>query len=307
MILDKRKIILVLLLGFIVNMAYPQQVVKRSAKKSPNWIGQVKEGYLITSATASTLEDAQRKCIDAVKIQMLESVAQNIEYSNEILVEQLTHNDEVQSNISFVQKGKNSVANLPYISGVSLSNATEAYWECIKDKATGELSYVYSMLYPYPHSEYMKMKSEFEALDNKMVDMLRKIKSEKDKINSIDSIEANISYLEAIEDYFFDKNRKKEAHLLTEQYKQILFNLNIESKRIEKCKFRCWITLNGEVMECSTLPKCKSETATHIRTSIDEESYVITFSDEECISDDDNHIDVTIKLKYNTLKQKLYF
>lgn len=307
MFFDKRNLILLLLFAFTVNTAYSQQVVKRSAKKAPDWVGQVREGFLITSATAPTLAEAQHKCIESVKIQILESVAQNIEYSSEILVEQFTRNDDVRSNISFRQKGKSSVANLPYMTGVSLAKAAEAYWECIADKATGKVHYTYSLLYPYPHSEYMKMRAEFDAMDSRMTGMLKKIRAEKNHINCVDSIEANISCLETIEDYFFDKNRKADAHLLTKQYKGILNNMNIESKRIGKCKFRCWVTLGGEVMSCSVLPKCKSETATHIKIAIDKESYIITFSDEECIGDDDNHIDVTLKLRYGTLRQKLYF
>lgn len=306
MTLIKRFFTLIFLSTYAICM-YSQQIVERSAKKRPSWIGQVKEGYLITSATAPTLEEAQRKCMSSVKIQMLESVAQNIEYSSEILVEQLTHNDEVQSNISFSQKGKTNVANLPYISGISLSNASEAYWEHIRDKETGESYYTYSLLYPFTNADYQKLKSDFDALDKAMVNVMQRIEENIHNVNSVDSIESDIDKLESVRDYFFDKNRKAKANLLIEQHKRLLYKLNIESKRIERCKYRCWLTLDGKTIECSSLPKCKSETAIKIKTVIDEGSFVITFSDEECVNDDDNYIDIVLKLKHNTLKHRLHF
>lgn len=292
---------------FCVVALSAQKIVERSASKRPDWVGQVREGCLIISATAGTLDGAQRKCLDGVKVQMLQSVAQNIEYSAETMIEQLTHNDDVKSDITFRQKGKTSVVNLPYISGVSLANAKGVYWEAIRDGHSGALSYTYSLLYPYPHSEYMKLKAEFERMDTAMVALVNREDGRLAKAWSVDSLEASIANLDMAEDYFFDSQRKKKACAVREKYINVFKQLNVESKRIEKCKFRCWITWNGEVMECSVLPKCKSETATKIKAVKDDESYVITFSDEECIDDEDNQIDVVFRLKYNTLKHKLHF
>lgn len=44
-----------------------------------------------------------------LKIQMLESVAQNIEYSTETIIEQVTHNQDLQSYIPFTQKARQAV------------------------------------------------------------------------------------------------------------------------------------------------------------------------------------------------------
>ena len=284
-----------------------QEVVSRSTDSRPDWVGQIKENYLIASASAYTLEDAQAKCMNIIKVQMLESVAQNIEFSTETTIEQFTHNENVSSDITFRQKGRTSVANLPYISGVSMAKAAGAYWECLRDGTNGKLFYTYNILYPYPDTEYRKLKREFEKLDNAMVESLNKLDKEEATIANIDTLEANMLQLENLENYFFDAIRKADVRRVKEKYRKIYDRLNVESKRTAKCKFRCWITLDGNVMECSTLPKCKSETASKIKVTIDEESYVVTFSDEECISDEDNTIDMTFRLKHTTLKHKLYF
>lgn len=284
-----------------------QQIIERSVSKRPDWVGQVKENYLITSATAETLEDAQKKCLDAIKVQMLESVAQNIEYSTETIIEQITHNQDVQSGISFRQQGKTSVVNLPYISGVSLSNAECSYWECVRDKQNDKFSYVYSLLYPYPKIEYQRLRSEFEKLDMEMAGIVRRREKQVSEIYSIDTLEVGIVDLKIAESYFFDQQRKNKAISVIEQYEKVFGQLNVESKRIDRCKFRCWITWNGNVMECSSIPKCKSGSATKIKCTVDDESYIVTFSDEECISDDDNQIEVIFRFKYHTLKHNIYF
>lgn len=298
---------LVILFLSVSSLICAQEIVERSQKKRPYWVGQVLENYLITSATAPTLEEAQQKCLNSVKVQILESVAQNIEFSTETIIEQLTHNQDVQSDIIFRQKGKNSVVNLPYVQGVSMANAEEAYWECLEDRNTHERSYMFTLLYPYPYAEYIKLKNEFEKMDSEMVSMVVKIKKALPYVNSVDSVESSIVSLELAKNYFFDAHRKETVDELIHQYKNFLKQLNIESTRIEKCKFRMWLAHDGNVVECSYMPKCKSETATKIQCKIDDESYVVTFSDEYCISDDDNVIDIVFRLEYATLKHKLHF
>lgn len=303
---ERRLYILVLLVGMSLPLS-AQYVVDRSSSRRPDWFGQVVENHLVTSAVGRTIDEAQRKCLDAVKVQMLESVAQNIEYSTETVVQQLTHNQDVQSDISFRQRSKTGVANLPYISGVSLAKAKGSYWECVRDGQSGALSYVYSLLYPYPESEYQLLKSEFDKLDAAMTEIVRREEARLSDVGSIDTLEAAIANLEMAENYFFDRHRKDKARNVIKKYENVFGLLNVESKRIDRCKFRCWITWNGNVMECSSLPKCKSDAATKIRCTVDDGSYVITFSDEDCIGDDDNQIDVTFRFKTKTLKHVLHF
>lgn len=301
------RITFICVLFILCQSIYAQKVIDKSASKRPAWYGQVQEGYIIVAASAETLEEAQRKCIERVKILMLESVAQNIEYSTETIIEQVTHNQDVQSDIKFRQSGKISVVNLPYITGVSLSNAQESYWEAVQDKQSKKVSYSYSLIYPYPRSAYRQLLAEFEEMDAKMVAYVQQSEENLKTAFNIDSMEICMVNIKMAEDYFFDNQRKTKARNVIDQYTKAFRQFNVESKRIGKCKFRCWITWNGEIMESSSLPKCKSETATQIICRKEDDTYIITFSDEECIGDDDNHIDISFIFKPCTLKHKLYF
>lgn len=300
-------------LGFCILLfpmeANAQKVTERSQKKRPDWVGITQQDYLIVSATDTDLENAKQKCLASVKVQMLESVAQNIEYSTETLVEQFTHNQDVESNISFRQQGKTSVVNLPYISGISLAKAEESYWEKVVED--GKSYYVFSLLYPYGSSDYHALKSEFEKLDAEMEGIVKKHEAQLSDIGShigsVEDIQQGKEKLQLAKDYFFDAKRCGWTENVINQYQKLFANLTVESKRIGKCKYQCRIALEGKLLKSSMIPSMKAECATRMKCSTDGESYIVTFSDEDCIEDDSNFILMTFKWKERTLKYKLYF
>lgn len=281
-----------------------QKVTERSRKNRPEWIGGTQKEYLIVSARGKDLESAKQKCLAAVKVQMLESVAQNIEYSTETLVEQFTHNEEVESNISFRQKGKTSVVNLPYISGISLANAEDSYWEKVADETD---CYIFHLLYPYSTSDYRTLKEEFDKLDAEMDNLVRKHENTIADIRSVEEIESGIEALFIAQEYFFDAKRRAWTGHVMERYRQLFARLAVESECVGKCRFRCWITLDGNVLKSSVIPVMKAACASRLQCTTDGETYIVSFSDEDCIEDEPNYINLTFRWKEYTLKHKLHF
>jgi len=306
---EVKKILLAVLLGTCMfSNVEAQKIIGRSSPERPEWYGQTKENYLISVASGKSLEDAQRKSMDAIKIQMLESVAQNIEFSSETLINQFTHNQDVISDISFKQKGKNSVVNLPYITGVSLSKAKDSYWEVTQDYDGSSKVYSYCILYPFPLAEYERLKSEFDKIEEDMQSKVKLRIEQLPQIRDVRQLEDGISELHMVHEYYFDRQRKFNVENLIGQYKDVFNRINIKNKRIGKCKFKVWLTLGDEILKCDIVPKCKSETATRIKCGIDADgSYLVNFSDEDCIPDDENIITMTFKFKYYTLRHKLEF
>ena len=282
-----------------------QTILDRSQKKRPEWYGRTMTDYMVVSATDKDLETAKQKALTSLKVQILQSVAQNVEYSTETIVEQLTHGQQVESNISFRQEGSTRAVSLPYISGVALSKATESYWELQEDKATHERQYVFSMLYPYPQSDYQKLKSQFEELDQKMEETVRTAEKDIQKIEEVKDIEDGINKLKEAQDYFFDKRRKDWAQQAINSYKRIYSQLVVESKRIGPREYRCWLTLEGRKIGCATMPKLKSECASNLHCASRDGEVVITFDDSDCIADEPNTILVVFTLNQRVIKYKL--
>lgn len=287
--------------------AAAQRVIDRSEKKRPDWVGKIEKNHLIVSATADDLESAMQKSLASVKIQMLESVAQNIEYATETLIEQFTRNQEVESNITFRQQGKTNVANLPYLSGISLSKAEASYWELVSDNSTKEKTYIFYLLYPYSSSDYQALKNEFDRLDAHMVEVVKKHEEALLDIESVDAIGAALDELFLAYEYFFDKRRRSRTNNVIRSYQKIYANLSMESKRIARHAFQCRLTFNGNPMACSTLPALQAACASRLKCTTDSETYTVTFSDEDCIEDEPNYIELVFRWTPYTLKHKLYF
>ena len=294
------------ILSFLPIGAHAQKVIDRSQKTRPDWYGVTKEDYLVVSAIGSDLETAKQKALTEIKLEILQSVAQNVEFSTETVIEQLTRNDEVQSNISMKQTGSTRIASLPYISGVSLSNATDSYWELQQERTTGEKTYVFCVLYPYSKAEYNAMKAQFEALDEKMVKTVNDCKDHLSDVRTVEDIDNNIKQLRVGKDYFFDEKRREWAQGIISMFSRMYSQINIECEQVKKGVYQCWLTMNGKPITCATIPKLKSDCAINLKCTLKDGKYLITYDDSDCISGEENIISLTLKVGSHTLKQKLH-
>lgn len=284
-----------------------QKIIDRSQKKRPDWYGVTRSGFLIVSASSTDLESAKQKSLTELKVQILQSVAQHIEYSTETIVEQLTHNQEVSSNIILKRTGAIHVADLPFISGISLSNATDSYWELSEDKTTGERAYVFSVLYPYSQTDFQALKSQFEKLDSNMEKIVYEGLDSIDKVESIEDIEDKITQLRMAQGYFFDNKRKKWSQNVLLSYKRLFSQLSFVSKKISKGKYQLWLNLNGRNIRCAIIPKLKSDCASNLQCSVENGQYMISFDDSDCIAGEENIISITLRFKESNVRYKLYF
>lgn len=286
---------------------FSQHVIERSMKKRPEWVGTTMQGYLIVSASANELEYAKQKCLTSIKVQMLESIAQNVEYSTETLIEQITQNQNVETNIAFKQKGKTTVVNLPYLTGISLSKAESSYWELCYDKETQERFYTFSVLYPYPEREYQSLKKDFEKMDGEIVDMVKGCEMRIQRQTNLDEAENDLVKLDLAKEYFFDKARILWVDSVIELYKRFFSNIMVDSELVSDNCYRCHLKNNGVLLSCSVVPRLKSECATDVKCFIDKGVYLVTFSNEDCIEDEHNYIELNFRFSLCNIKHKLYF
>ena len=83
----KRQLFLTAALLFSLTSTVSAQfkVVDKSSKKAPAWYQQMVADYLIVSAHEPTLEEAQAACLQEVKKQIIQAVAQNITFQNPVI------------------------------------------------------------------------------------------------------------------------------------------------------------------------------------------------------------------------------
>lgn len=152
----KKQLLLTVALCFTLSSgAFAQfKVVEKSTKKAPAWYQQMVADYLIVSAHEPTLEEAQAACLQEVKKQIIQAVAQNITFSESSTMNQKLEGDEITEFVDIYSSNTDvKAATVPFVQGISLSKVEDYYWEKLQDKKTKEVYYNYSMKYPFTQLE----------------------------------------------------------------------------------------------------------------------------------------------------------
>lgn len=226
-----RLILCVLLLCGIHYAEAKVKVVESSARQAPEWRGGAEEESIITSSMSDiSLEDAKRRAMEQVKVKMIESIAQNINYTSLSKIEQ-TSGDVNSFSDEFKSALLLNTARIPFISGISESKITDFYWEVREDKALGTRQYLYTIKYPLTHAQVEEYVAEFERIDTAWAQELEMLDSGYYNLSSIDEIGEAISKCSELEGYFFDAVRKRSASELKMKYSALYGRISVVTKR----------------------------------------------------------------------------
>ena len=156
--------------GSLFAQAY--KVVEKSDKKAPVWYESAESGYIVASAETGSMEEARQQCLESVKRQIIQAVAQNVEFSDSHIVKQTSGNgDRITEFVDqYMAEGSTRAASspfiicwvIPFIKGISLSKVDGSYWEKRRDKKSGKITYAYAIRYPFPESEHKALVRQFE-------------------------------------------------------------------------------------------------------------------------------------------------
>lgn len=286
--------------------AQDYKVIERSQKKTPLWVGNVEENFIIASATDGDLEGAKQKCLDNVKLQIAQSVAQNIEFSSENIVEQITRGHEVEATAEFRSKGTTQVGALPFISGITFAKASDSYWEKLSEKKSGKIVYSFSVRYPFTKGELYALQEDFNKRDEEMVALVTEMEQNVDEIQSVEEIDACLAKLKPAVEYFFDNARKQWVESVVNRYKKIPALISVEGRGGMGSEYIVSLMFKGRKIKTSAMPKMKANCASQLAAKAKGNDIVITYNDEDCLDDEENFIELTFKLPGKQLKHKFF-
>lgn len=282
------------------------KVVERSAKKAPEWLNVANDRALAVTITANTLADAQVKAMAEVTERIILSVASNVSVSQENISSEVVENDNVNSRDEFTRLSKIKSANLPFLKGISPNKISGIYWQRVRDKKTGKEYYEYSVLYPYSRSEQSKLQAEFEALDREKVARYEALEKKLDNIESVEEIKAAITELDALNSYFTDDVRLQQVNGLKQRYRQLYDALAITSQFEEHGRYTCRVLLKGAPVKVSAMPTLKSNCASRLSVQPSTDgTFIITYDDSDCLEDEENFIDVQLRIDNKRLTHKI--
>lgn len=290
----------------VTGIAAQTKVVEKSAKKVPEWLNTAAEGYLVVSVRANSLAEGQTKALTEITERIIQSVASNVTVSKKNVLSEVNVNGSIESSDAFTQVSKIKSANLPFLKGISLSNAEEIYWEKVRDKATGKEHYDYSVKYPFSRSEQRRLIAEFEALDAEKVARYEALEQKIGSIESVDEIGQAITELNTLSGYFFDDVRLSQVEGLTARYKQLYDALSLTGTFLENGKYQCQVLLDGNPVRVATKPKVTSNCAGQIGVRPADGMFVISYDAEDCLPEEENFLNISLVAGGKRLQHKAF-
>lgn len=308
--MNKRITITSFLLVVLLSSVSAQfKVVEKSAKKAPVWYQKMVEDYLIVSAHEPTLEAAQAACLEEVKKQIIQAVAQNITFAESSNMNQKLENDEITEFVDTYSSSTDvKAATVPFVQGISLSKVEEFYWEKLQDKKTKQVYYDYSIKYPFTRLELKKLVKDFETRDKKYEAQLVELENHLNEIESLEDIQASILKIDPLDEYFFDSMRKKRVSSLRQSYKQLYNMISIQGNTTRFGEYECHLVLQGNPIAISTMPKLKSNCASQLAARSEDggKTIRILYDAADCLETEENFVEATFRLNNKPVSHKFY-
>lgn len=295
-------------LGMAANAPAKVKVLESSAKKVPSWVGASQNDYIITSAVDADLETARNKCLDNVRRFIIESVAQNVQSSSQSTISQTVLGNQITSFLDdYKSTLETKAADVPFMQGVSPSKIEDYYWEKRQNKSTKEISYTYSIKYPFPSLEIKKMADDFRTRDAAIWSIYETLEAKLGNVTSLEQIDRAISELGPVIDYLFDDTRRNQASALRESYRKLYDNVTFRTVWQTLGEYRFQLMLDGRPIATSQRLTLRSECATQLTSEHQGEQIVVRYAYDGCAYDEENSVTVGLRIGGKAVSHKFYF
>lgn len=264
--MQRCRIILVsILLALGGTCSYAQEkVVESSTRHAPEWIGTAIRDYVVTGAEAATLSAAKDMAINDIRSQIVSAVASNVISISRTDTRSIKVDDEEAYSREYYSHVQTTAANLPFVSGISLSDDVESYWERRYIKNEKRHYYSYHLKYHFPKSRLDRLIAEYREMDASRWSRYTELKQQLDSFSNVEDIQKAVNELASLASWFEEGYRKEAVLALRKSYIDSYSGIYLIPISNTPGCFVYRLQLNGRSLECSAAPSLKSEYATHI-------------------------------------------
>jgi hypothetical protein len=280
--------------------------ILESSGKQPKWVNGLEKDYIIVVGSSENMQDAQQNALNMVKERIVASVAENVQTSSEMKLEQATVNNITVYLENFASSTKTTSGPVPFLQGISLSKVQEYYWEKTENKSTRAILYNYHLKYPFPASELWELVNEFKKRDIEMTSQLDQLVDLVDKVKSVEEIEKNIGELKILADYFMDA-RKEKANLGITRYNNLFKGIELVELESGLGELKYALRLGDRFIETTRKPQVKSDCAKITGSINNKDHHLIKYDYNNCAEDPENHILVTFRFGNSNVQKPFYF
>lgn len=282
------------------------RLVEKSGK-TPDWLMTSGQDSFSVFSQDDDINAARDRCLADIRQYIVNSIASNIT-SVETSTTGSDNMDGLEKLYStYNSELKTAAAKLPFLTGITLSNAQEVYWEKYRRKEDGTFYYKYHVLYPFTLQERNRLIKEFKEYDAGQYGKLVELREAYPVLSDVSMIDKGIRELEPLVEYFFDDVRKQEAESLMKTYRKAYSLISVVPVSQELGEFTYCLMLDGHDITCSKAPQMRSETATALELKPDGRRYRLTYDYSYCYPADDNYVLLSYSFPGASLKYRHEF
>jgi len=294
-----------LVLSGLVAFAQPK-VVDKSGRK-PDWVNGLEKEFIIVVGSGASIDVAQNSALMLIKQNIVLSVADNVKAKSELKKEESSYNNSVST---FLEKYTSQVSSesgkVSYLQGISLSNASEYYWEKQYDKSNKQTIFYYHIKYPFSEFEMKKLVSDFKMRDRELTENLNRIEAEAETVTSVEQIEKNLDELKALQDAFIDA-RKDKVNMVIARYNSLFQSIELIDVGSSLGNLNYTLRLGDRTISTVKKPAVKSECARIIGTKNNVSDWAVSYDYENCYEDPENNIQVSYRFGNSNVSKKFFF
>ncbi|MEI6883695.1 MAG: hypothetical protein WCO02_04365 [Bacteroidota bacterium] len=304
-VLSAISISLLVLMISAAGICAQEKVIEKSGKK-PAWVNSVEKGYIIEMGHGTTADEAKEKAMLQIKESMIRSVADLVSSSTTMTSIVKMTNNKSQINDDFTTAVRSRTAKMPFIKGISVSKASDFYWEKVKDPKTGAVSVNYHIKYPFPNSELNAIIAEFEKDMKEKAMMVEALCQPAANSTNLDEIVQKFRELLSLIPQL-EEPVKTNALVCEATYRNLLKSLSILSTASSAGNLSYIISSGGKTFRSTSKPLIKSNCAGNFTFTTSADTSKIGYSYNGCYESQANKVSVEYHFEDITMKSEFPF
>ena len=280
------------------------KVIEKSSKEKPNWLYGIEKDYLIGEGTGSDYNEAKYNALQMVKEKIVTSVAQSISFEQNIEVNETRYKKAIEFLEEYTSKTVSKTGNRSYLQGISLSKASDFYWEKKRENRVEEISYF--IKYPFNQKDIDLLIEEWEGQEKELSQRLDTLKFNKNGHKTVESIIAEIEELQYLSGFFVDQ-RKAVADISIKNLENKLNAIQIIPEIDSLGFFKYFLRLGEDSIKTMQKPKVNSNCADVKEVNTNNQFGCIKYDYDKCEVEDKNHLTISYSFEEWELHHTTYF
>lgn len=265
------------------------KVIERSSPDKPAWIYGIEKDYLIGEGTGNDYNEAKYDALQMVKEKIVSAVAQNISFEQNIQVNETRYKRAVEFLEKYTSKTTSKTGNRSYLQGISLSKASDFYWEKLRENKVETVKYF--IKYPFTQADIDTLIKQWEKQEEVLSQRLDTLNFSNNEHKSVESIISEIEELQYLSDFFVDQ-RKTMADIAIKNLENKLNAIQLIPIKDSLGYFEYHLWLGEDSIVTMQQPKVTSNCADIVEIKAKNQYGYVYYDYSDCLVEERNYITI---------------